>query len=70
MAHEPVSYHVEDIPDLSGLTRTQTYLAIKSGELQSLKVGRRRLVRREALEKFLKAREAAGQPGRHGEANT
>lgn len=62
-----LSFHVSEVPAATGLTETQVWAAIKTGELASFKEGRRRIIRCEALEEFLKRREAAGQPGRHGE---
>jgi len=63
----PLAVHVSDVPAVSGLTETQVWQAIRDGSLPSLKIGRRRIVRLEAIDAFLRARERAGQAGRHGE---
>lgn len=49
---------VRDAAALAGVGRTILYEAVGSGELPSLKVGRRRLIRIESLEAWLKSREA------------
>ena len=43
---------------IAGLGRTTIYAALKSGELKSLKVGKRRLIRIAAIDAWLKALEA------------
>jgi excisionase family DNA binding protein len=45
--------------ELAGVGRTTIYEAIQSGALKSLKIGKRRLVRIDALEQWLSAQEAA-----------
>ena len=44
-----------------GIARAQLYRLMGSGELPSLHIGRRRLVLREDLDAFLRARRAEGQ---------
>ncbi len=44
----------------SGLGRTAIYAAIKSGDLPSIKIGKRRLIRIEALREWLKSLEQKG----------
>jgi excisionase family DNA binding protein len=46
------------------LGRTRAYGLLWSGELRSLKIGRRRLVRRSDLERFLESHEL--EPGESG----
>jgi excisionase family DNA binding protein len=46
---------------ISGIGRTKLYEALTSGELPSLKVGTRRLIRIAALEAWLAAREAGNR---------
>ncbi len=45
--------------ELAGVGRTTIYEAIQSGALKSLKLGKRRLIRIEALRDWLAAHEAA-----------
>jgi excisionase family DNA binding protein len=49
---------VEEAAKLAGVGRTEIYRAIKQRELASLKVGKRRLVRVEALKRWLESLEA------------
>lgn len=49
---------VEDVASTLSIGRTQVFELIKSGELQSFKVGRRRLVATKALEAWLATRMA------------
>lgn len=44
---------------ITGLGRTTIYAAIKDGQLRSVKLGRRRLIRVAALEEWLRAHEVA-----------
>ena len=44
---------------LAGVGRTTIYEAIQSGDLKSLKIGKRRLIRIDALQAWLAALEAA-----------
>jgi excisionase family DNA binding protein len=48
---------VREAAALAGVGRTILYAAVGSGELPSLKVGRRRLIRIESLEAWLKSLE-------------
>lgn len=43
----------EDAGKMTGLARTQIYKAIKDGDLKSLKIGKRRLIRVDALKEWL-----------------
>jgi excisionase family DNA binding protein len=49
---------VEQARTSIGLSRSAFYDLIGTGELRTLKIGRRRLVRPAELERFLKSREA------------
>lgn len=44
---------------ITGLGRTSIYAAIKDGDLKSIKLGRRRLIRIIALEEWLRAHEVS-----------
>jgi excisionase family DNA binding protein len=58
----PYAYKVEDLPALLPIGRTRIFALIKSGELESIKVGRSRLIPADAVEGFL-ARLRAEQNG-------
>lgn len=49
----PAAFRVEDAAKHVGISRSKLYGLIKNGEIASLLVGGRRLVRRETLETFL-----------------
>jgi excisionase family DNA binding protein len=53
-----LAYTVEEAIKASGVKRDLLYHEINRGNLRTLKVGRRRLVRVEALEQWLKEHEA------------
>jgi excisionase family DNA binding protein len=52
-ALEPFALTIPQACDLSGLGRSSLYLAIKNGELQTLRIGDRRLVEPEELRRWL-----------------
>jgi excisionase family DNA binding protein len=52
---EPLALSVEQAAHAVGLGRTKVYELLASGELPSVKVGKRRLVRVEALQRLLVA---------------
>lgn len=54
---EPLAVSVMEAAGLAGVGRTTIYEAIQQGTLKSLKIGKRRLIRTEALR--LAAHEAA-----------
>jgi excisionase family DNA binding protein len=56
---EPLTITVEEAGRLLGLGRNSSYIAAKTGELPVIKIGRRLLVPRAALEKLLKKPEAS-----------
>jgi excisionase family DNA binding protein len=49
----PVLYSIAQASQISGLSRATLYRFIKAGDLQTRKVGRRRLVSKITLERFL-----------------
>ena len=51
----PITVSVADAIELTGISRTKLYQALRSGELRSLKVGGRRLFRLLDLESWLSA---------------
>lgn len=50
---EPLAYDVPAAGRLIGLGRTKTWELVRSGELASIRVGRRRLVTRQALQELV-----------------
>lgn len=50
----PISVGVDEAARLIGVARSMFYEIIARGEIQTFKVGRRRLVRVKALEAFVK----------------
>lgn len=56
---ERLAISVEEAAAMSGLGRTTIYLALGEGSLRSLKVGKRRLIRVEALKDWMTAHETA-----------
>ena len=54
-----LTYSVEEVAKLLGLSRSLTYAAVKTGELPSIQVGRRILIPRVALTRMLEAKIAA-----------
>ena len=53
VAFEPLAVYLDRVPDLTGLTRTQVYELVKSGQLRTFKVGRRRLATTQAIRDLL-----------------
>jgi excisionase family DNA binding protein len=58
--HATMAISVEQAARTAGLGRTLLYSLITSGELPSVKIGKRRLIRVEALARWLASQE---QPG-------
>jgi excisionase family DNA binding protein len=50
---QPLAVSVEQAADQAGVSRTFLYERISSGELPTIKLGKRRLVRVEALRRWL-----------------
>ena len=57
---EKLVYNVSEVSKLLGLGKSATWEAIWRGEIPHVKVGRRVLVPRQALIKFLEVREGDG----------
>jgi excisionase family DNA binding protein len=55
----PLAVRVEDAAKLTSLGRTEIYRAIKDGHLASIKVGKRRLIRTDTLDRWLASLEQA-----------
>jgi excisionase family DNA binding protein len=49
----PYAYKIEDLSSVLPIGRTRIFALIKSGELESVKVGRSRLIPADAVERFL-----------------
>ena len=56
-ALQPIAFKLPDAAAYSGLSRTCLYNRIRSGEIQSFRVGGRRMIFRSAIDVFL-ARQA------------
>jgi excisionase family DNA binding protein len=50
---EPQTYHIEEAARLLGIGRNHAYEAAKRGEIPAIKIGRRVLVPRAALDRML-----------------
>jgi excisionase family DNA binding protein len=55
----PLSVSVDDAALLLGLSRSNLFKLLESGEIRSVKVGSRRLVPRKALDEFLAGRDTS-----------
>ena len=53
MESEKLTISIKDCAKLLGIGRTAAYQAVQSGQIPSLKIGRRRLVPKSALERLL-----------------
>ena len=59
-AGEPrLAFGIQEVADALGVSRELVKHMIRTGELPSVKVGRRRLISRKALERFLAGGDAA-----------
>jgi excisionase family DNA binding protein len=56
---EKVGYSIEEAAQSLGVGRTTVYDLMNSGDLESVKVGRRRIIPADAIGAFLVARRAA-----------
>ncbi len=56
---ERLAVSVEDAAAMAGIGRTTLYAAFGDGSLQSLKIGKRRLIRVDALKAWIDSHEAA-----------
>jgi len=52
LAFQPLAFTIPDAVAYSGLSRSRLYMLIQSGDLPSLQVGGRRMIRRDALDAF------------------
>ena len=56
-------FTVQETARLLGLSRTSTYLAVRVGSIPSIKLGRRILVPKAALQELLDRRSVTGKTG-------
>lgn len=61
-SNQPLTYKVEEAAKLLGIGRNHAYDAAKSGELPTIKIGKRILVPRVALEALLASALPTQQP--------
>lgn len=54
MNGDPKLYSIQEAATLLGISRTTLYQLLTSGELGSLKIGRRRCIARKSLDDFIK----------------
>ena len=54
-----LAFGIQEVADALGVSRELVKHMIRTGELPSVKVGRRRLISRKALERFLAGGDAA-----------
>ena len=59
--NQQLSYTVEDAVQVTGLSRSRLYQAIRAGSLTTWKAGKRRMVSRKALEQFISRLERESQ---------
>ena len=57
--HEKISFRPDEAAQVTGIRRTKIYELIASGQLRSVKIGKARLIPREALEELLTAQDQA-----------
>jgi excisionase family DNA binding protein len=55
---DQLALSIQEVEFATSIRKDLIYAAVNSGELPSLKIGRRRLIRRESLQKWLIDREA------------
>ena len=65
MCDEPLVFSVEEASELLGISRGSGYEAVRTGEIPSVRIGRRLLIPRQALLDLLNPQEA--QAGREQE---
>lgn len=58
-ATERQTYKVGEAGRMLGIGRNQAYEAVKAGQIPSIKIGKRRLVLKAALDRLLRGDEAA-----------
>lgn len=59
MDDNPITLNPEDAAKLVGVSRSTLFNLLREGKLRSFKIGRRRLVSRHELERFVKEQERA-----------
>lgn len=64
-----VAFSVALVAQMTGTSRAFWYPYVSSGELPSILLGGRRLIRLQALEEFLAAREEGQEVGEAGDIN-
>ena len=60
---ERLAVSVDDAATMAGVGRTTLYSALGDGALRSLKIGKRRLIRVEALKAWIAAHEDSSRTG-------
>ena len=65
---ERLAYSVDEVAQITGLSRDLLYDQMRTGQLGYIKVGRRRIITRQHLEAFLTARPEAASGTRPGAA--
>jgi len=65
----PLALDVEQAAEVLGIGRNSCYALVARGELSVVRVGRRLIVPRQALENFLMAAAANGLPGSNAETD-
>ena len=60
-SHEPVTLRVEEVARMLGISRGSAYEAIQRGEIPHIRIGRRVLVSKKALDRFLDGVTKQGQ---------
>lgn len=59
MVTEKLAYSVEEATEILGISRSLIYDKLRTGELRSIKIGRRRLITPEHLKGYLASLERA-----------
>ena len=57
---ERLAYSIEEVADLTGISRSLVYDMMSAGRLEYIKVGRRRIITVQQLDTFLSASARAG----------
>lgn len=58
---EPISYALEDLPRVTGFSRTRIFNAVRAGELMARKDGRQTVVEAEEVRRWIKSRPTKGR---------
>jgi excisionase family DNA binding protein len=64
---EKLAYSVEEAIEVTTVGRSKLYELMATGQLESVQVGRRRLIPAEALRRFMDGLVAAARAGRPGQ---